>query len=221
VFLGPPACGKGTQAAMLGRELGLPVVVTGEMLRRAAAAGTKTGLEAKGYMDRGELVPDEALNRLMAETVAGLGRGGFILDGYPRTAVQAAYLQGLLAAGEGPLTDAVAIEVPEEELVRRQAGRLICRACGRVYNRYSLPPEVEGRCACGGELYQRSDDGEETIRQRLRVYARSTAPLIEQYRALGILRTVDGLGTSEEVRLSVRKALEAARARGVGEDRRA
>ncbi|MDP2871953.1 MAG: adenylate kinase [Bacillota bacterium] len=209
VFLGPPACGKGTQVSMLAARSGLPTVVTGEMLRRSAAAGTPTGLAAKEYMDRGDLVPDSVLNRLVSETLEDPAyAGGFILDGYPRTVDQAKFLTGYLQERQTPLTDVVAIEVPHDMLVRRQAGRLICKSCGRVYNRHYLPPPSEGRCACGGELYQRADDSEEVIRTRLEVYRTNTAPLLAYFRRQGVLREVDGSGVPQRVQESILAVLD-------------
>jgi len=208
VLMGPPASGKGTQAERLAAMLGLPLVVTGEMLRRAAAAGTPAGLEAKGFMDQGLLVPDDVLNRLVSETLDGPDYGaGVILDGYPRTLVQAEHLERFWQSKELGVTHALFISVPDEQLVRRQAGRLICRECGRVYNQYSLPPEIPGRCACGGELYQRSDDSETTIRKRLDVYAELTAPLVGYYRAREVLCVIDGMGTPDEVHHRIVAAL--------------
>lgn len=208
VFLGPPASGKGTQVGMLATRTGLPSVVTGEMLRRAAGAGTPAGLRAKAYMDRGELVPDDVLNSLVSETLdEAVYADGFILDGYPRTLEQAEFLAGYLGGKGTPLTHALAIEVPEEALVRRQSGRLICRVCGRVYNRHSLPPPAEGRCECGGDLYQRSDDSEEVIRTRLEVYRMSTAPLVEYFARHGILREIGGSGSPAEVHGRILTAL--------------
>lgn len=200
VFMGPPACGKGTQAAVLSDYLGLPVVVTGEMLRQAAASGTPGGLAAKQYMDKGLLVPDAVLFQLVEETLAQPQfAGGIILDGYPRTIAQAEFLDQFLASQGHALTHVLYLSVPDEVLVRRQAGRLICRSCGKVYNRYSLPPAAEGQCECGGELYQRSDDSEETIRKRLEVYQANTAPLIDFYRRRGLLHEVDGVGDPDLV----------------------
>lgn len=193
--MGPPASGKGTQAAVLADYLNLPVVVTGEMLRQSAAQGTPAGTAAKQYMDQGLLVPDEVLFRLVEETLGGEKYSdGFILDGYPRTIAQAQFLDDLLAGSGIGITHVLYLSVPDEVLIRRQAGRVVCRSCGRVYNRYSLPPAVEGQCECGGELYQRSDDSEETIRRRLEVYLASTAPLIDYYRDRGLLHEVDGVG---------------------------
>lgn len=208
VFMGPPACGKGTQAAVLSEYLNLPVVVTGEMLRRSAAAGTPGGLAAKEYMDKGLLVPDQVLFQLVAETLSQPEyAGGLLLDGYPRTIAQAEFLDRYLSELGQRVTHALYLKVPDELLIRRQAGRLICRACGRVYNRYSLPPQVEGRCECGGELYQRSDDSEETIRKRLEVYLASTAPLIQYYRDRGLLYEVDGVGTPDVVQERILTAI--------------
>lgn len=204
VFLGPPASGKGTQVAMLSSRTSLPTVVTGEMLRRAASAGTPAGLSAKSYMDRGELVPDEVLNSLVSETLGGAEYDrGFILDGYPRTLSQAEFVTEYLSGRGTPLTHALAIEVPEETLIRRQAGRLICRSCGRVFNKHSLPPPSEGQCECRGELYQRSDDTEEVIRTRLDVYRKSTAPLLDYFEHQGILRHVVGADSPEQVQESI------------------
>lgn len=195
VFMGPPACGKGTQAAVLSEYLGLPVVVTGEMLRRAAAEGTPGGLAAKQYMDQGLLVPDAVLFQLVEETLSQAAYDrGVLLDGYPRTIAQAEFLDSFFAGRGKAVTHVLYLSVPDDVLIRRQAGRLICRTCGRVYNRYSLPPAVEGQCECGGELYQRSDDSEETIRKRLQVYLTSTAPLIAYYRERGVLHEIDGVG---------------------------
>lgn len=209
VFLGPPASGKGTQAASVAERTGMGLVVTGEMLRRNVAAGTPTGREAKSYMDQGLLVPDHLLNRMVGETLREPDYlDGVILDGYPRTIAQAEFLAGQLdAAGRG-VTHALFIEVHDEELVRRQAGRLVCRTCGTVYNKYLLPPPSEGACACGGELYQRSDDTEDVIRRRLAVYLENTAPLVEYYEGLGVLRRVNGEGTPAEVEAAILAQLE-------------
>lgn len=195
VFMGPPACGKGTQAVVLSEYLGLPIVVTGEMLRRSAAAGTPGGLAAKEYMDQGLLVPDSVLFQLVEETLSQPQYDhGVLLDGYPRTIAQAEFLDRLLATRGQAITHVLYLSVADEILVRRQAGRLICRSCGKVYNRYSLPPAVDGQCECGGELYQRSDDSEETIRKRLEVYQVNTSPLIAYYRDRGLLHEIDGVG---------------------------
>jgi len=209
VFLGPPACGKGTQVQLLEERTGIEYLDTGGMLRRAASEGTPAGLLAKSYMDRGALVPDEVLNPLLREAISRPEyERGFLLDGYPRTASQALFLDGVLDEMGTVLTAAVAIEVPEETLVRRQAGRLICRACGRVYNMHTLPPPAPGRCECGGELFQRSDDSEEAMRERLRVYRSQTAPLVEFYGSRGKLRAVDGTGAPEDVHLRILRVLD-------------
>jgi len=210
VFLGPPASGKGTQAASLAERTGMGLVVTGEMLRRNVAAGTPTGLEAKSFMDQGLLVPDHLLNRMVGETLREPGYlKGVILDGYPRNMAQAEFLTSQLDAAGRCISHALLIEVPDEQLVRRQAGRLVCRTCGTVYNKYLLPPPSEGACACGGELYQRSDDTEDVIRKRLAVYRDNTAPLVEYYEDLGVLRRVNGEGTPAEVQAAVLTQLEA------------
>jgi adenylate kinase len=180
LLLGPPGAGKGTQAQRLGRELGIPQVSTGDMLRAAVAAGSELGRRAEGLMARGELVPDDVVIGVAEER---LGRRGFILDGFPRTAAQAEALDALLARQGRPLERCIALEVEEDSLV----ARLLKRA------------EIEGR----------SDDNEETIRQRMEVYRAQTEPLAAHYRERGVLRLVDGMGTVEQVARRIREALGA------------
>jgi adenylate kinase len=206
VFLGPPGAGKGTQARELAQALGVPHVAPGDIFREAAASGTALGLEAKRYMDRGELVPDAVVIRMIGER---LGRPdakqGFILDGFPRTPEQATALDTLLADAGQSLDCAVFFDVPEDEIVRRLTGRRICAGCGTPYNVASWPPKVEGRCdRCGRELVQREDDREDTVRTRLSVYARQTAPVLEHYRKRGSLVTVTGAGTVDAVQRELR-----------------
>lgn len=206
VFLGPPGAGKGTQARELAQALGVPHVAPGDIFREAAASGTALGLEAKRYMDRGELVPDAVVIRMIGER---LGRPdakqGFILDGFPRTPEQATALDTLLADAGQSLDCAVFFDVPEDEIVRRLTGRRICAGCGTPYNVASWPPKVEGRCdRCGRELVQREDDREDTVRTRLSVYARQTAPVLEHYRKRGSMVTVTGAGTVDAVQRELR-----------------
>jgi adenylate kinase len=200
-FLGPPGAGKGTQARELAREWNVPHVATGDMLRDAAAAGTPLGREAKGYMDRGALVPDDVIIRMIAERLAQPdARAGFLLDGFPRTIAQAEALERLLKDVGQPLDRVVYFDVSEPELLRRLTGRRVCRNCQTAFHLVSAPPRTPGVCdRCGGELYQRDDDREETIEARMEVYDRESAPLHEHFRDLGVLYEVDGAKTTDQV----------------------
>ena len=213
-FLGPPGAGKGTQARELAREWNVPHVATGDMLRDAAAAGTPLGREAKGYMDRGALVPDDVIVRMIAERLAQPdARAGFLLDGFPRTIAQAEALERLLKDVGQPLDRVVYFDVSEPELLRRLTGRRVCRNCQTAYHLVSAPPKTPGVCdRCGGELYQRDDDSEATVRNRLAVYARQTAPLLDWYRGRGLLASVPGEGAITDIRRGVRDAAQGAAA---------
>ncbi len=208
LFLGPPGAGKGTQARELAREWGVPQVATGDMLREEMAAGTPLGREAKQYYDRGELVPDAVILRMVAERLrrADAARG-FILDGFPRTIAQADGLATMLAGFGQKIDSVIYFDVSEPELVRRLTGRRLCRTCQTPFHVVSAPPAREGVCdKCGGELYQRVDDGEATVRNRLGVFERQTAPLLDYYRGRGLLRTVSGEGAVEKIRQALREA---------------
>ena len=213
-FLGPPGAGKGTQARELAREWGVPHVATGDMLRDAAAAGTPLGREAKGYMDKGALVPDDVIIRMIAERLRRPDAGrGFLLDGFPRTIAQAEGLEHLLKDLGQPLERVVYFDVSEPELLRRLTGRRVCRACQTAFHLVSAPPTKAGVCdRCGGQLYQREDDSEATVRHRLGVYARQTAPLLDWYRGRGLLVSVPGEGPIETIRGVIRGATAGARA---------
>jgi len=213
-FLGPPGAGKGTQARDLAREWNVPHVATGDMLREAAAAGTPLGREAKGYMDRGALVPDDVIIRMIAERLAKPdARAGFLLDGFPRTIAQAEALERLLKDLGQALERVVYFDVSEPELLRRLTGRRVCRNCQTAFHLVSAPPKTAGVCdRCGGELYQRDDDSEATVHNRLGVYARQTAPLLDWYRARGLLSSVRGEGTISDIRRAVRVAAQGAAA---------
>jgi len=212
-FLGPPGAGKGTQARELAREWGVPHVATGDMLRDAATAGTPLGREAKAYMDTGALVPDDVIIRMIAERLRRPdARKGFLLDGFPRTIAQAEGLERLLEDLGQPLERVVYFEVSEPELLRRLTGRRVCRACQTAFHMVSAPPKSPGVCdRCGGELYQRQDDSEATVRHRLGVYARQTAPLLDWYRGRGMLVSVPGEGPIADIRRRVDEATQRAR----------
>jgi adenylate kinase len=212
-FLGPPGAGKGTQARDLAQEWGALHLATGDMLREAVAAGSPLGREAKSYMDQGALVPDDVIIRMMAERLGAADAGrGFILDGFPRTIAQAEALARLLKDLGQTLDTVVYFDVSEPELLRRLTGRRVCRACGHSYHVTSNPPKRAGVCdACGGELYQRDDDGEATVRNRLEVYRRQTAPLLDYYRQRNLLVTVSGEGPVVTIRDAIRAAVGAVR----------
>ncbi len=196
VLLGAPGAGKGTQAERIVAAYGLPHISTGEMLRDAVANGTDMGREAQKHIDSGSLVPDEVVIGVVRERLAEPdAREGFLLDGFPRTIAQAERLDGILAEAGRAITHVVLIDVPADELVERLAGRRSCGACGKPYNVTFDPPEADGICdACGGTLVQRADDNEETVRNRLEVYERQTAPLVEYYTERHVLDSVFGGG---------------------------
>ncbi len=201
ILLGPPGAGKGTQAKMISEKYGIPQIATGDILREAVAKGTELGKKAKEYMDRGELVPDEIVIGIVKERLKQPDcEKGFILDGFPRTLAQAEALDKMLEELGKKLDAVINIDVSEEEIVKRIVNRRTCRNCGAVYHLIFNPPKVEGKCdKCGGELYQRDDDKEETVRERLRVYRERTEPLIEYYKKKGLLYDVDGTKDIEGV----------------------
>jgi adenylate kinase len=194
VLLGAPGAGKGTQAAKMVESFGLPHISTGDIFRKAVADGTPLGLEAKRYMDSGELVPDEVTIGIVKERLSQPDAAtGFILDGFPRTVPQADALGAALGSMGTGLDAVILVDVPREALVDRLTARRQCRACGRIYNVMGDMPTDPAVCdACGGEVYQRADDTVETVTNRLDVYDRNTSPLVEYYRDKGLLRLVDG-----------------------------
>jgi adenylate kinase len=212
VMLGPPGAGKGTQAKLLAKELGVPHVSSGDLFRDHLGRKTELGLLAKEYMDRGDLVPDDVTVGMVVERIGRPDcRGGVVLDGFPRTLSQAAALDDALAERGQGVTVVPLIQVADEEVVKRLTARRICRNCGAVYNLIFNPPSVEGVCdACGGELYQRDDDNPETVRNRLYTYYKETSPLIGYYFAGGLLAEVDGEQAIEAVQADLLAVVEAA-----------
>jgi adenylate kinase len=209
IFLGPPAAGKGTQARRLAAEHGIPHISTGDILRAAIREGTYLGREAKRYMDRGALVPDDVMIGIVRERLqrADCSRG-FILDGFPRTIPQAEALAGLLETMNAPLNYVVNMTVPVEEILRRMNGRFTCQDCGRMFNLMLDPPQTPGLCdCCSGVLVQRADDHIDTVQERLEIYRQSTQPLIEYYRGKELLRTVNGTGTINDIAKRILEAV--------------
>ncbi len=209
ILMGPPGAGKGTQAEKLVEEFKIPHISTGDMFRAAVKQGSELGKEAKKYMDAGGLVPDVVTIGIVRE---GLSRpecaGGFILDGFPRTEEQAAALDGILRDLGIELTGVVNIAVPDSELVARVTGRRICKSCGSTYHTSFNPSKVAGVCdKCGGSLYQRDDDKEETVKNRLEAYHAQTEPLIGYYKKQGAYIEIDGMQAIEKVYADVKASL--------------
>lgn len=209
VLLGPPGAGKGTQAGRIVAEYGIPHVSTGDILRAALKNQTPLGLEAKRYMDAGELVPDSVVIGIVKDRLQEPDTAkGFLMDGFPRTTPQAEALDVALDALDRAITKVVVILVDEEDLVRRLTGRRICRSCQAPFHVMFNKPRVEGVCdKCGGELYQRDDDSEATVRNRLDVYRKQTEPLIDYYDRAGVVARIDGAQTPEKVYEDIRMAL--------------
>ena len=200
ILLGGPGAGKGTLAEALKRETNYLHVSTGDMLRAALKAGSDVGLEVKSYMEAGELVPDSVILQIIKERVAqDASDAQFMFDGFPRTLRQAEGLQKLFADIGGVVTHVFSLEVEREALIRRLTARRTCKTCGAIYHMISKPPKVDGICDLdGGELYQRADDCEETILNRLEVYQKQTVPLIDYYREQGLIRDIDAGGSAVE-----------------------
>ncbi len=211
IFLGAPGAGKGTYAGPLSREWKIPTISTGDILRENVKQNTELGRQAKTYMERGALVPDEVVTGMMAERLSEPDAvRGFILDGYPRTIQQAEALDKILAEQNHGLNAVVNIEVSREVIIQRLTGRRACPQCHANYNvNTSLRPRVENVCdRCGAGLITRSDDNEETITQRLAVYAEQTAPLIDFYRQDGLLRSITAIGEVPEILNAIRAAVK-------------
>jgi adenylate kinase len=209
VLLGPPGAGKGTQAKMMVEKYQIPQISTGDILRQAVKDGTPLGKEAKTYMDQGELVPDGLIINLIKERIkADDCKEGYIFDGFPRTVAQAEALDNVLEGLSTKLDAVVSINVPEDEVVKRLSGRRTCKSCGTLYHIIYNSPTKEGICdKCGGELFQRDDDNEITIRQRLSVYQAQTSPLIEYYSKQGLVKAIPGTGELQEIFTAICDAL--------------
>ena len=209
IFLGAPRAGKGTQAANVARELNLVHIASGDLFRQALEQRTELGIQAKSYMEKGMLVPDEITTSMVLERISAPECGpGVILDGFPRNLQQAKALDKALAEPAKSIDKVVYIKVSEEELLNRLSGRWICRNCQTPYHAISSPPKVWGKCdKCGGELYQRPDDTVETVKKRLQVYFAQTAPLIDYYTQAGKLLEIDGEGSVDEVSRRIMTAL--------------
>jgi adenylate kinase len=211
VLLGAPGSGKGTQAQRLIAKYGVPQVSTGDLLRAAVAAGTELGVRAKAIMDAGKLVDDATMLGIILERLAQPDtKNGYILDGFPRTVAQADGLGALLAELKQPLDAVVLLNVDRDLLFKRITGRRTCRKCQRVFNVYTAPPSVPPACVEGAaehDVYQRPDDDEATIGKRLDVYESQTAPLVEYYRARGLLKTIDAEGDIDAVTARLVQAL--------------
>jgi len=213
VLVGPPGAGKGTQAEYIAAHLSVPQISTGDIFRSNVAQGTPLGVEAKRYMDAGQLVPDEVTINMVRERLAEADAAdGFLLDGFPRTVPQAAALDKMLADLGTQLDLVLELVVDDDEVIRRLSGRRQCRGCGKIWHVEFDATSKEGVCdRCGGQLYQRDDDKPEVIAERLRVYSRDTAPLVDYYGAQGKLVGIDATGPVEDVTV---RAIDALRSYG-------
>jgi adenylate kinase len=203
ILVGPPGAGKGTQAVHLAAHYSIPHISTGDIFRANLKEGTPLGLQAKSYMDKGELVPDSVTNAMVKDRLTHPDTArGFLLDGFPRNVAQAEVLRAILAEKKTPIDAALELSIENSEIIKRLSGRRTCRGCGKVF------PGALDKCdACGGELYQRDDDKEEVIARRLEVYAEQTAPIIAFYRHEGLLITIPAVGEVGEITASAIRAL--------------
>jgi adenylate kinase len=213
LIIGPPGSGKGTQAERISERLGVIAISTGDIFRANVTQGTPLGIEAKRYMESGQLVPDEVTINMVGDRLSEPdATHGFLLDGFPRTVPQAIALDKMLAELSGALDIVMELVVEHEEVIRRMSGRRTCRGCGKIWHVEFDPPLHEGVCdRCGGELFQRDDDKPETIAERVRVYLRDTAPLVDYYGSRGVLVGVDATGPVEDVTV---RAIDALRSYG-------
>ncbi|MCL7751930.1 adenylate kinase [Guyparkeria hydrothermalis] len=210
VLLGAPGSGKGTQAARLVEHYKVPQISTGDLLRAAVAAGTELGLKAKAAMDEGQLVSDDIVLGMIRERLAQPDtQRGFILDGFPRNIAQAEALDEMLEGLERPLELGILLDVPLDKLMKRLTGRMTCKECGAVFNRFTNPPDSDHQCDhCEHELVQRNDDNEDTVRRRLEVFQEQTAPLVEYYERDGRLARIDGEREIDQIAADFREILD-------------
>lgn len=211
ILVGPPGAGKGTQAVNLAAHFSIPHISTGDIFRSNLKEGTPLGMEAKSYMDRGELVPDEVTNKMVKDRLNKSDvDGGFLLDGFPRNVFQAEVLRAILGEKRTPLDAALELSVDNEEIIKRLAGRRTCKECQKAFHVAYEPSKQEGICdSCSGTLYQRDDDREDVIARRLEVYNEQTAPIIDFYRREGLLVTIPAMGPVDEITQRAIKALTA------------
>ena len=210
IMLGAPGAGKGTQSQMIADQYKIPHISTGDIFRENVKNGTELGMEAKKYMDKGELVPDELTVRILLDRVAKDDcRNGYVLDGFPRTIPQAEVLDKEITEIGDKIDYAIDVDVPDENIIRRMSGRRACLSCGSTFHVEHIPPKQEGICdRCGKELVLRDDDREETVKNRLGVYHEQTQPLIEFYTKKNILKTVDGTQDMQDVFAAITAILE-------------
>ena len=201
ILVGPPGAGKGTQAVHLASHFSIPHISTGDIFRLNIKGETKLGLHAKSFMDAGNLVPDSVTNEMVADRLTHAdAKGGFLLDGYPRNIDQADFLKNVLEKANTPLDAVLEFKLENEEIIKRLSGRRACRGCGATSHVIFEAPKVAGICdACGGELYQRSDDAESVIANRLSVYAEQTEPIINYYKSAGLLKTISAVGEVSDI----------------------
>jgi adenylate kinase len=200
VLVGPPGAGKGTQASLLAEHYKIPHISTGDIFRANLKSGTALGLQAKGFMDKGELVPDSVTNEMVKDRLSNAS--GFLLDGFPRNVAQAEVLQGFLNEKGAPLNAVVEFQINNDEIIKRLSSRRTCRGCGKVF-----PGQVSKCDSCGGEIYQRDDDKESVIARRLEVYGEQTAPIIDYYRKAGLLVAISATGEVSAITKDVIDAL--------------
>ena len=212
VLVGPPGAGKGTQAVNLASHFAIPHISTGDIFRSNLKEGTPLGLEAKSYMDRGELVPDEVTNKMVKDRLSKDDvKPGFLLDGFPRNVVQADVLKAILEEKKSPIEAALELVVDKNEIINRLSGRRTCKNCQRAFHIQYEKPAKDGLCdGCGGDLYQREDDKEEVIARRLEVYSEQTAPIIDFYAREGVLISIPAMGAIDDV---TKRAIDALAAR--------